>query len=119
MHYVEAEHYCLHHHASHLVTIENTKENEFLRDYAGRLKGVDYWIGLSDELIEGDWKWESTTYTAVFTDWYPGQPNDSGSGEDCAHLYATDYYHWNDAPCNSYYRPLCKKSQVSPIEVIG
>ena len=120
MHYVEAEHYCLHHHNSHLVTIENAKENAFLRDYVSRLKGDDYWIGLSDELLEGDWKWESTGNTVVYTDWGPGQPsNGGGSGEDCACLYADINYHWNDAPCNFNHRPLCEKSRNYPEEIIG
>ena len=120
MHYAEAEYYCLHHHACHLVTIETAKENEFLSGFASRLKGLDYWIGLTDDLTEGEWKWESTGNTAVYTDWYPGQPNNGWQGgEDCAYFWVNYNYQWNDANCNFTFRPLCEKSRVMPVEVIG
>ena len=46
---------------------------------------------------------------AGYTDWYPGQPDDTAGAEDCAVLQPEDQYHWNDVSCVSKNRPLCEK----------
>jgi hypothetical protein len=46
-----------------------------------------YWIGLSDQEIEGKFVWSSTNEVSEYTNWRTGEPNgNSESDEDCIHL---------------------------------
>ncbi len=64
----------------HLVTISSEQENTFLP----KLENY-YWIGYSDELVEGVWQWV-TGEPQVYANWDIGQPS-GGIGtqpdEDC------------------------------------
>ncbi|MBM5784974.1 MAG: hypothetical protein FJ076_09125, partial [Cyanobacteria bacterium K_DeepCast_35m_m1_288] len=94
----------------HLATVNDSSENEFLstivrseiiRKYNLRYGYGDLsdaaleWrynplIGFSDSAQEGRWKWaneESPTYT----NWFPGEPNATGSDSDYAVMY---FYGW-------------------------
>ena len=71
--------------------------------------GPRFWIGLTDEMIETVWRWGSVGEKAVYTDWFPGQPDDSSGSEDCAVLEPADQFHWNDISCVHKHRPLCEK----------
>ena len=117
VHFTEAEHFCRQLKDSHLVTVESSMENGFLRDYISRLKKQDYWIGLTDVLIEGVYKWQTTDTVPTFLDWAPGQP-DNGNNEDCVHFRSSDR-HWNDDHCTHNYYPLCEMNMTSFVEIIG
>ena len=118
VHYTEAEHYC-NQLGAHLVTIESSTENAFVRDYSSRLIKNYLWIGLTDVMIEGVWKWKSSRSLATFTDWNPGQP-DNYHDEDCVHIHPAYSWHWNDALCTENQYPLCEKNITAPsLEVIG
>lgn len=55
-----------------LVAINNAEENKWLLDVFGTTEL--FWIGLSDQEVEGAWKWangEKVTYT----NWTPNEPN--------------------------------------------
>ena len=43
----------------------------------------------------------------------PNEPNNYGSGEDCAVMKCPGWYEagcfWNDVPCSLKYRPICGK----------
>ena len=41
-----------------------------------------------------------------FTNWADGEPNDAGSGEDCAYLY--DDGTWNDGRCSKDGAYICE-----------
>ncbi|NCR19957.1 MAG: hypothetical protein GPJ22_23555, partial [Microcystis aeruginosa LL13-03] len=77
----------------YLVTVNNATENKFLVDTFG---GSEYlWIGLNDATVEGNFQWvngEPVTYT----NWYSGQPSNSGNIEDYAHLNFSNPGRWND-----------------------
>ena len=65
---------------------------------------------MTDELIEGSFRWTLTGLSPSFSDWYPGQPDDWHGVEDCVSFgeYA-DAYKWFDHPCNISHMPLCEQ----------
>ena len=42
-----------------------------------------------------------------YTNWYAGEPNDYGSGEDCVVSYADGK--WNDSPCTAKKKYVCQQ----------
>ncbi|MFX0105897.1 MAG: lectin-like protein [Candidatus Hodarchaeota archaeon] len=74
----------------HLATITSEGENDFIKNLADSNK---VWLGLSDEESEGTWKW-ITGEAVSYTNWYPGEPNDYGTGEDYVEMYIDG--RWND-----------------------
>ena len=110
----------------YLATILSPEENQIS---AEQITGTG-WIGGSDEETEGVWKWvtgpESGTVfwngtasgsspPGVYSNWNTGEPNESGSGEDYAHIKADEIIgidgSWNDlsntgaTDPNSLYHP--------------
>ena len=84
----------------YLTTITCAEENNFAYQSIGK-KG---WIGASDAAVEGDWRWVTgpeagTTLSSHYTNWYPGEPNNSGGSENYAHFYNGGK--WNDWPENN------------------
>jgi tetratricopeptide (TPR) repeat protein len=63
----------------YLVTIQDAAENEFVRQLAVFLD--QSWLGATDEEEEGAWVWV-TGEPWQYTNWNPGEPNDSNGGED-------------------------------------
>ncbi|MCF7865302.1 MAG: peptidoglycan-binding protein [Candidatus Pacebacteria bacterium] len=96
--------------SGYLATITSSAENAFISE---RLT-ADGWIGASDSITEGDWKWKAGPESGVsfwtssggghavgeyYANWNSGEPNDSGSNEDCAQYYSGSG-RWNDLPCS-------------------
>uniref|UniRef100_A0A8C7SIP8 C-type lectin domain-containing protein n=1 Tax=Oncorhynchus mykiss TaxID=8022 RepID=A0A8C7SIP8_ONCMY len=93
-----------------LVIINSDKEQKFLFDLK---RGV--WIGLTDSVNEGTWKWvDGTPLTTGY--WSPNQP-DNGDGkpeygeEDCVHIHEeqSPRTSWNDLSCDSKLNWVCEK----------
>ncbi|CAG2219112.1 unnamed protein product [Mytilus edulis] len=68
-----------------------------------------YWLGGRDDVIEGVWMWASTDKAFNYTDWNPGQPDNSGGNENCLHMVAGYGLKWNDKQCKTAYRFICEK----------
>ncbi|XP_045179792.2 lactose-binding lectin l-2-like [Mercenaria mercenaria] len=115
--FTEAEHYCRQH-GGNLVTIETKAENLFIRDYLRGLKDEHHWLGLTDEMVEGIWKWYSTNTDATYTDWNPGEPNSAGGEEDCAILAYNQDYRWLDVSCISSWEPICE-IESGEVDIVG
>ncbi|KPM30235.1 C-type lectin domain protein [Croceitalea dokdonensis DOKDO 023] len=99
----------------YLVTLTSQEE----ADFAGQQASGFGWIGATDELVEGEWRWatgpEAGTlfWTGLangteitYANWNGGEPNNVGSnGEDYAHIAAASVIRggapigaWNDLP---------------------
>ncbi|KAM3843464.1 CD209 antigen-like protein A [Vipera latastei] len=89
---------------AHLVILNHGIEQNFL------VKNMDkeqvFWIGLSDADRENQWIWvDNTTLSLSF--WGKGEPNNAGSGEDCATLRSSGK--WNDVACSGKEHWICEK----------
>ena len=85
-----------------LVEIDSAEENRAIvaeiqrRNFLSRK--INFWLGITDRHSEGDWVLESTGKSVVFTDWNFGEPNNWGSGENCAHTWVA--FEWMDSKCS-------------------
>ncbi|XP_055617633.1 uncharacterized protein LOC129762992 isoform X3 [Toxorhynchites rutilus septentrionalis] len=95
-----------------------------------------YWVGASDRVLEGDYRW-SDNLPFTYSNWFPGwiqqgnynrQPNDDGlSGQDCVEIRRqfqtppgtsatmsplAPSYMWNDRDCESRNFFLCERVGV-------
>ncbi|MFS4417090.1 C-type lectin domain-containing protein [Maribacter sp. 2307ULW6-5] len=99
----------------YLVTLTSQEE----ADFAGAQASGFGWIGATDEVVEGQWRWASGPeqgtlfWTGLangteitYANWNGGEPNNVGSnGEDYAHIAAASVIRggapigaWNDLP---------------------
>ncbi|KAM6475549.1 uncharacterized protein PHA67_007686 [Liasis olivaceus] len=89
---------------AHLVIVNHWTEQNFLAKQMVREQV--FWIGLSDAGEEGQWTWVDGTPLSLSL-WGNGEPNNAGSGEDCATLRFNG--NWNDASCSGNEYWICEK----------
>ncbi|XP_071264421.1 CD209 antigen-like protein C [Salvelinus alpinus] len=90
-----------------LVVIKSQEQQTLVNWLCGVKKYV--WIGLTDSVTEGSWKWvDDTRLTTKY--WYSGEPN-GGVAEDCVYFYSSssDTGAWWDYYCYYKYRWICEK----------
>ena len=69
-------------------------------------------MGLTDENIDGNWKFTDTDTIAKFTDWSPGEPT-GGAMDKCALFYMEADFAWADQTCTDLkYQPICEKGII-------
>ncbi|GFR87341.1 mannose-binding protein C [Elysia marginata] len=96
----EAEAACASHGAI-LSTSKSSAENDLLL----RLRQGDAWIGLNDTSSENNFVWSDGS-PLIYARWHRGEPNNWGSGEDCAVMRPGGT--WDDRSCGRKYRYFCK-----------
>ncbi|XP_075758607.1 hepatic lectin-like isoform X4 [Pelodiscus sinensis] len=95
---------CEEKHAQLAIINSHAKQNFIMY----RTRDKRFWIGLSDQNAEGEWKWiDGSDSTAGFTYWKEGEPSDSNHNEDCAHVWT--YGEWNDVHCTYECYYICEK----------
>lgn len=95
----------------HLATITTASEEAFIRMQLVTISGITRWIGASDRGAEGDWRWMTGPEAGElfwrggpdgqafgYSNWQPGEPNDSGQIEDYAVFGYPGFHGWNDYP---------------------
>jgi Ca2+-binding RTX toxin-like protein len=99
-----------------LVTVNDATENQFLVNTFGGTEQL--WIGLTDEVVEGQFKWvngEAVTYT----NWLINQPDNFGGNEDYVHLNGATAGQWNDNTSSIIFRGIIEIANPSNDTIIG
>ena len=102
-----------------LAKIESADESQFLKTHILADAFDLFWIGLSDSLNEGEWKWTDGTELTGYTNWEGDQPNDYNN-QDCGAIlegwrlrwyYGWYYYDatWFDDTCSEAKGFICEK----------
>ena len=91
----------------YLVTVDDAAENDWLATTAATMGPGPWWLGYNDRATEGVWVWDGPTPAVLYTSWGDGEPNDYGTGEDCAELlfFGTN---WNDSRCDAAQPYVCE-----------
>ena len=84
---------------ANLISVQSAAENTCIMNELNRLgqSGV-IWIGFNDEAEEGNFVWYDQA-PVTYTNWAPGEPNNSGGDEGCTQIYPDGM--WNDLNCNT------------------
>ena len=70
------------------------------------------WIGASDAVTEGDWKWTNGE-SITFTNWYSGRPNNWGGRQACATINFKSSGKWDDDTCTTQHPYICQGVQLT------
>ncbi|XP_062243252.1 asialoglycoprotein receptor 1-like [Platichthys flesus] len=99
--------YC-HSKGADLAIITSQNEMNFINGLFGH--DTNTWIGLTDEGVEGVWKWvDGTPLTLAF--WAADQPNSyQGTDQDCGEFLhrASGKGEWNDETCTVEQKWICE-----------
>ncbi|XP_070552324.1 lactadherin-like isoform X2 [Ptychodera flava] len=102
---------------SSLAKVENVQVDLFLKGYKSRYDG-NLWLGATDAKHEGKWTWEDGTQV-TYTNWAPGQPDNTGGREHCLHLCKDWDLKWNDRVCTTHMGFICEKEATCEGEAVG
>nr|XP_055046126.1 galactose-specific lectin nattectin-like [Misgurnus anguillicaudatus] len=96
---------------ANLASVHNTAENSFLLSQL-RYSDTRAWIGGHDGEIDGQWLWSDGSQNH-FTNWCPGQPDNTHGREHCLEINYSNDRCWNDAPCYFTMSYICAKPMRS------
>jgi glucose/arabinose dehydrogenase len=94
-----------------LVTINNAAEETWLKQTFGGTES--FWIGLNDRTTEGQFVWASGEAVS-YTNWAPGEPNNSGGNEDVVGMNFGGSRRWNDWGAANRFRGVVEIPGTTP-----
>ncbi|XP_012879129.1 PREDICTED: C-type lectin domain family 4 member E isoform X1 [Dipodomys ordii] len=97
-----------------LVVINTPEEQEFL--YHTKPRRREFFIGLSDQVTEGQWLWvDNSPLRKSLSFWDAGEPNNLVTVEDCATIRDSPNprRNWNDIPCFYAMPRVCEMPEIS------
>ncbi|KAM6360700.1 C-type lectin domain family 17, member A-like [Pluvialis apricaria] len=89
---------------AHLVIINSEPEQNFLKE---NIKSSTYWLGVTDQLVEGTWVWTSGQ-RVNFSYWNTWKENKDRDQKDCGSIGPGGI--WNDERCSQSNHWICEKS---------
>ncbi|XP_076347831.1 macrophage mannose receptor 1-like isoform X2 [Tachypleus tridentatus] len=115
--FLTSEQFCETKYNGSLVPLMDTETLQIIRKFADENGKIyeDLWVGLTDEQIEGQWKFVNGS-EAKFNPkmWANNEPNDGNSGnEDCVIIDDQNGYKLQDTDCSSEHSFICEKLVVS------
>ncbi|XP_059171020.1 perlucin-like protein [Physella acuta] len=94
-----------------LVEVNDAGEYKFVQDLARKANPEGLLISGTDMAQEGKWTFQFSKEPVKFFDWYKGNPDNYGGGEDYLTLYRPYNYQMNDVFYGNRggYKFLCEK----------
>ncbi|PKK17352.1 CD209 antigen-like protein C [Columba livia] len=90
---------------AHLVIVDSEREQGFLVENVNS-SGL-YWLGVTDQLQEGNWVWTNGDRTSI-SYWDTWTENKDKEQEDCGAIGAGGV--WSDERCSRAHRWICEKA---------
>ncbi|XP_055990696.1 C-type lectin domain family 4 member E isoform X2 [Sorex fumeus] len=101
-----------------LVVINSVEEQEFL--YHTKPPEREFYIGLTDRVVEDQWKWvDGTPFTKSLSFWDAGEPNNLATVEDCVTIRdsSNPRENWNDVPCFFNMFRICEMPETKFLNI--
>ncbi|XP_007502951.1 C-type lectin domain family 4 member E [Monodelphis domestica] len=95
---------------AHLAVINTQEEQNFL--YQTKPSGKEFYIGLTDQVVDGQWQWvDDTPFNKALSFWDVGEPNNIAGVEDCVTIRDSSNANrnWNDMTCFFKMYRICEK----------
>jgi hypothetical protein len=87
--WTDAESYAVNTLGGHLATVDSQQVSDWLWNTFGKGANINLWIGLTDQVDEGQFKWIANGQAPLFTNWYPGEPNNYENEDYVFILYSS------------------------------